>query len=187
MFAQGRLDKLASRWNALKPGKEMKGWSTAEVEAVFAAFADWKSQTDNVKAAVQAVVDSCETFGLGRPSFDGLTAFEADYAETTAAWDTYKAYDAERTALASQDWISFRAHMFDLQVRTYDTAHLPGHRLTALPSASSLQDFASKWIDAVKGKTRDVVCSRIHDESDAVKRGFNALKFVRGEPFKVRP
>lgn len=48
------------------------------------------------------------------------------------------------------------------------------------------QDFASKWLEAVKGKTRDVVCARIHDESDAVKRGFNALKFVRGEPFKVR-
>jgi hypothetical protein len=40
-------------------------------------------------------------------------------------------------------------------------------------------------MDAVKGRTRDVVCVRIHDEADAVKRGFNALKFVRGEPFKV--
>lgn len=80
---QGRLDKLASRWNALKPGKEMKGWSAAEVEAVFTsreskqtwglgfgpavtsfcfAVADWKSQTDTVKAAVQAVLESCETF-----------------------------------------------------------------------------------------------------------------------------
>lgn len=94
----------------------MKGWSAAEVEAVFAALADWKSQTDTVKSAVQGVVESCETFGLGKPAFEGLVAFEADYAETTAAWDMYRAYDTERSQLASQDWISFRAHMFDLQV-----------------------------------------------------------------------
>jgi hypothetical protein len=115
--AQSRLDKLASRWAALKPGKEMKSWGPSDVEAVFASLAEWRNNTESVKAAVQGVLDSCETFGLEKPNFGGLAAFEADYAETIASWDMYKTYDTERFTLASQDWISFRSHMFDLQVR----------------------------------------------------------------------
>jgi hypothetical protein len=95
----------------------MKSWGSSDVEAVFLALGEWKTTTESVKAAIQGVLDSCETFGLEKPNFGGLAAFESDYAETVAAWDLYKTYDTERSALASQDWISFRGHMFDLQVR----------------------------------------------------------------------
>jgi len=74
--------KLASRWAALKPGKEMKGWSAAEVEAVFAALAGLEVADGHRQVRCPRGRQSCETFGLGKPAFEGLVAFEADYAET---------------------------------------------------------------------------------------------------------
>ena len=47
-----------------------------------------------------------------------------------------------------------------------------------------LQDFSGKWLDAVKGKTKDPVCVRVYEEADGIRKAVPALKFARGDPFK---
>ena len=47
-----------------------------------------------------------------------------------------------------------------------------------------LQDFSAKWLDAVKGKTKDPVCVRVYEEAEGIRKAVPALKFARGEPFK---
>jgi dynein heavy chain 2 len=154
------LDKFAARWAALKPS-EAKGWTAPEVAAVFSALEDWGAQLEALRAKAAALRESCESFGLAPPAFKGLEDVAADVTETRATWELFRGYDGERQALAGQDWVSFRARLFDLQ------------------------DFAAKWADAVRGKTKgDAVRTRIFDEADGVKRAFGALKYARGEPFK---
>ena len=67
---------------------------------------------------------------------------------------------AELADISGQDWITFRSRVFDLQ------------------------DFATKWLDTVKGRTKEPVCVRIYREADSIRRAAPALKFARGEPFK---
>jgi dynein heavy chain 2 len=154
-----RLEKFASRWSALKP-REMKSWHRAEVEAVFASLAEWTVQLDGIRATAAAMAATCDSFDLPPPVFTGLAVLEADFDSTKASWELYRTYDDERSTLAGQDWLGFRARIFDLQ------------------------DFSTKWLDAVRGKGKDVVCARIFEEADGVRKAFNALKFARGEPFK---
>ena len=154
------LDKFGARWAALKPS-EVKGWTAPEVAAVFTALEDWGAQLEALRAKAAALRESCESFGLAPPAFRGLEDVLTDVTETRATWELFRVYDGERQALAGQDWVSFRARLFDLQ------------------------DFAAKWADAVRGKTKgDAVRARIFDEADGVKRAFGALKYARGEPFK---
>jgi hypothetical protein len=47
-----------------------------------------------------------------------------------------------------------------------------------------VQDFSAKWLDAVKGRTKDPVCVRVYEEADSIRKAAPALKFARGEPFK---
>lgn len=154
-----RLEAFASRWASLKP-KEMKTWGKGDVEAVFAALVDWTAQLESIKAAAASLRESCEGFQLAPPSFGNLAAVEADVEAVNAAWAVFQAYHVERTALATQDWFTFRGHMFDLQ------------------------DFSNKWLEAVRGRPKDAVYTRIGEEADAIRRAFSALKFARGEPFK---
>ncbi len=97
---------------------------------------------------------------MPEPRFDGIDAVIADVEETRRIWNTYKEYQTELSAIRAQDWITFRARIFELA------------------------DFSAKWLDAVKGKTKDPVCVRVHDEAEDIRKAVPALKFARGEPFK---
>ncbi len=85
------------------------------------------------------------------PRFDGLEAVATDVEETRRLWDTYKDYSAELVAIRGQDWITFRARIFELQ------------------------DFSAKWVDAVKGKTKDAVRERLSSQPRAPARRPPAL------------
>ena len=153
------LDKFAQRWHALKP-KEVKTWSAEEVAAVHEAIAGWKVQLDEIKERADTLVANCESFMMPRPKFQGLEELEADFDSVEASWAMYKEYTEDTDAVAGQDWITFRGHLYDLS------------------------DIAHKWLDRVAGKTRDVVCRRIHEQADVLRRAVPSLKYATGEPFK---
>jgi len=164
--AQTAIDRFVARWQVIKPAEMRGGWGPEAVEAVFSALAGQQAELDSVKRVVAAVQESCESFGLAPPVFEALVAAEADVLATAAVWGRYKAYGEERAVLASQDWISFRARVFELQ------------------------DFAAKWGEAARAGGpggavgTDIVSQRIHGECEALRRAAGALKFARGEPFK---
>ena len=174
-----KADRLVQRWSALRSSYtgegQQRGWAEADVSATFTALTDWRVQLDEVKASAQAVCDSCAGFGLDRPNFESVTSLDIDITAVTSLWERFNEYNAARAALAAQDWITFRGRLFDLQ------------------------DFAVKWGDAVasavsapstsvgtrpdSGKP-DVISQRIASETELIRRGFNALKYARGECFK---
>jgi len=153
------LDKFAQRWHALKP-KEVNTWSQAEIDGIHEAIAGWKLQLGEIKDAADTLARNCESFMMPAPTFAGLEELEADFAAVEGAWAMYKEYQEDKAEVAKQDWITFRGHLYDLA------------------------DMANKWLDRVAGMTRDVVCRRVHDEADVLRRAVPSLKYATGEPFK---
>lgn len=194
--AQAAIERFASRWAACKP-REMKSWSSEDVASVFASLDDWKRQLDEVRQTVAQVQESCESFGLAPPQFEALTAAEADLADTTAAWDRFREYNSERAALAGQDWITFRSRVFELQDFAGKWAEVAASTLAASAAASSGGSSsvgvggrpksgapAAGGAAAAAAAGRDIALLRMAEETEAIRRAFNALKFARGEPFR---
>jgi hypothetical protein len=53
---------------------------------------------------------------LPEPRFDGLEQMAADVEDSKKTWSTYKDFQTELVSISVQDWISFRARIFELQV-----------------------------------------------------------------------
>jgi dynein heavy chain 2 len=155
------INAFISRWTALKPGAENKDWGKEALSLIYASLDEWTEKLNQLTTTATSVKESCESFGLSSPSLKSLDEISIDVSETSAMWSVFKTYQIEREKIASEDWVTFRTRLFDLQ------------------------DFSNKWIESTRGKTKgDIVRTRIFDECDGIKRGFNSLKFARGEPFK---
>ena len=177
---QARVDKLAAKWAAAQSSLAMEitpatsssttttiggatasaGWGAADASTVFTLLGEWQTAMGALGAAVTAVSDSCDGFGLPRPAFEGLARLEAAVADKAAMWEAYRAYDAAKGALAGVEWVAFR------------------------PRIHELTEFAATWGDAAAGRARDAVGIRISSEVDALRRALPALKLARGEAFK---
>lgn len=154
-----KLDKFGARWKALKP-KEIEAWTPQALEGIYKQLAEWRTQLDQLKEEADQLAENSASFGMTPPKFDGLEALEADVKETETAWEMYKTYSEELQAMADQDWISFGSHIFDLQ------------------------DFGTKWTEAMRDRPRDIITEHIEEECNNIKRAMPALKYARGEPFK---
>jgi hypothetical protein len=66
------IDKFGKRWRQLKPTGEVKSWENSEVMKVFEALDDWKKQFEELQNHATALTESCLTFGVPKPKFDGL-------------------------------------------------------------------------------------------------------------------
>jgi dynein heavy chain 2, cytosolic len=189
--AQATIDRFVSRWQQLKPGSAsgsnaIKTWSTEDVSNIFTSLEDWTRQLEEVKTTIKQVQESCESFGLAPPQFDTLTSVEADVNDTLSLWQVYKQYDQERKAIASQDWITFRGKLFDLQDFAGKWSEAMAARQAAARPVAGSGGGSAAASRAASGAAggRDIVTARIIDETDGISKAFNALKFARGEPFR---
>ena len=160
------LDKFAKRWHALKPTGEDKAgdWSTEAIDRIFASLEDWKKDFKDIQEKTTKHKEACDQFQMTPPSFQGLQELEEDMESVSTSWSLYKEYLDELNSMGSQDWITFRSKLFDVQ------------------------DFVKKWQGKIKERSsvgvRDMVDDRIAMRCDTLKKSLPSLKFCRGEPFK---
>jgi dynein heavy chain 2 len=158
-----QIDKFGNRWRQLKP-TEVNSWEYSEIERIFAALEDWKTQFAELELQANTLTDNMVTFGMTKPRFDGLEELVDDLAETNRSWDMLKAYYEELNAMAAQDWLTFSVNVY------------------------ALQDFATKWADNLKETfakgSYDSVADHIISTVDMIKKSVPCLKYCRGEPFK---
>jgi dynein heavy chain 2 len=133
------------------------------VARVFESLDDWKEQYAELKEKTEALTESCQSFGMAQPRFEGLEGVEADINQTVENWELLKDYSTELGVLAEKSWIDFRGSVFDLQ------------------------DLATAWAEKVKERIiaglHGVVTEHLSDQVDKIKHAMPALKFCRGEPF----
>jgi dynein heavy chain 2 len=157
------IDKFGNRWRQLKPG-DVKNWEYSEVKKIFAALEDWKQQFQELSKNAENLIESCMTFGMPRPRFDGLDALSTDIENTTKSWDMLKQYHEELKVISDQDWLTFSVNVY------------------------ALQDFAVKWAENLKATlakgSYDAVTEHIMTTVERIKRSVPALKYCQGEPFK---
>ena len=136
---------------------------SATVARVFESLDDWKEQYAELKEKTEALTESCQSFGMAQPRFEGLEGVEADINQTVENWELLKDYSTELGVLAEKSWIDFRGSVFDLQ------------------------DLATAWAEKVKERIiaglHGVVTEHLSDQVDKIKHAMPALKFCRGEPF----
>lgn len=154
-----QIEKFLQRWEALKP-RELASWDNESTSKVFEDLTSWRQQFDELQHKAQSLITTCDSFNMTKPKFDALSTVNEDLEKTEKIWNTYKDYIAERSAIAMQDWISFRQKLFELE------------------------DFVKKWTDQFRGRTRDPVAEHVKEELELLRKGYPALKFFRGEPFR---
>lgn len=157
------IDKFGSRWRQLKP-TDVKSWEYSEVQKVFEQLDEWKLQFDDLRTHAATLTESCLTFNMPQPRFDGLDALVEDFNGTCNSWDMLKEYYAELRILTEQDWLTFSTNVY------------------------TLQDFGTKWAETLKATfvkgSYDAVADHIISTVEKIKKSIPALKYCRGEPFK---
>ena len=157
------IDKFGSRWRQLKP-TDVTSWEFAEVQKVFDTLADWKKQFSDLEISATTLTENCLTFGLAKPRFDGLETLVGDLKNTNRSWDMLKTYYDELHVISEQDWLTFSVNVY------------------------VLQDFATKWSDALKAAytkgSYDSVADHISSTVEKIKKSIPSLKYCQGEPFK---
>ena len=158
------IERLMERWKALKPGQgDLKLGESATVAKVFAELDGWKQQFEEVSEKAQTLTESCASFDMPQPRFDGLEGLEADINKTADNWEMLKEYTNEIDAMAETSWLDFRGNVF------------------------ALQDLATAWAEKVKEKIlageHSLVTDFLSEQLDQIKHAMPALKFCRGEPF----
>jgi len=153
------IDKFGNRWRQLKP-TEAKSWEYSEIQKIFTALEDWKTQFDELHNTANTLVENCAAFGMSKPRFDGLDSLVEDFTETSQSWDLLKTYYDELQVMSEQDWLTFSVNVY------------------------ALADFATKWADQLKGSKGDSISEHILTSVEKIKKSIPALKYCRGEPFK---
>jgi dynein heavy chain 2 len=154
------IDRMGNRWRQLKPS-EVKSYEYQAVIKVFTEIEEWRTQFTVLEQTANTLTESCLSFSMPKPRFDGLEALVEDLKNTTASWTLLKGYIEEITTIGDQDWLGFSVNVY------------------------SLLDFSTKWTEAVKASNiRDMISEYIMSNSDKIKRSMPALKYCQGEPFK---
>lgn len=154
------IDRMGSRWRQLKPA-EVKSYEYEDVLKVFTEIDDWKNQFSVLEENATTLVESCASFSMPKPRFDGLEALVEDLKTTNESWSTLKQYIEELTGIGEQDWLGFSVNVY------------------------SLLDFSTKWSDTLKASPiRDMISEYILSHTDKIKRSMPSLKYCQGEPFK---
>lgn len=153
------IDKLSAQWRQLKP-KDVKSYELAAVSEVFDSLEEWKKQITSLMDRSVTLTESCNSFDLPKPRFDGLDGLMDDLTETNRSWDLLKDYLHELKAISDQDWIGFSANVYELQ------------------------DFALKWYDKLKtAVASDSTADYILTSVDKMKKCIPTLKYCNGETF----
>jgi dynein heavy chain 2, cytosolic len=153
------IDKLSAQWRQLKP-KEVKSYELAAVTEVFDSLEGWKQQITALMTSSARLTESCQSFDITKPRFDGLEALMEDLNETNKSWDMLREYLDELKAISDQDWIGFSANVYELQ------------------------DFAMKWFDRLKSlPTFDSTAEYVLSSVDKMKKCVPALKYCNGDTF----
>ena len=153
------IDKLGSQWKQLKP-TGIKTYELSAVTEVFESLEEWKSQFSAIQERANKLTESCSSFGIIKPRFDGLDALVDDLTETNKSWDLLKEYLSELSTIAEQDWIGFSANVYELQ------------------------DFAMKWHERLKtASASDSSADYILSSVDKMKKCVPALKYCNGDTF----
>jgi dynein heavy chain 2, cytosolic len=153
------IDKLSTQWRQLKP-KEVKSYELAVVTEVFDSLDEWKKQITSLMERSVKLTESCTSFDLPKPRFDGLDGLMDDLTETNKSWDLLKEYLNELSAISEQDWIGFSANVYELQ------------------------DFAMKWFEKLKtASASDSSAEFILSSVDKMKKCIPALKYCNGDTF----
>lgn len=154
------IDRMGSRWRQLKPS-EVKSYEYDDVLKVFTEIDDWRKQFSVLETTAATLVDSCASFSMPKPRFDGLETLVEDLKTTTESWSTLKSYVEELTRIGDQDWLGFSVNVY------------------------SLLDFSTKWSEDLKASPiRDMISEYILSHTDKIKRSMPSLKYCQGEPFK---
>lgn len=166
-----RVKRFAARWEELNPASKLEddNASKDKILQIFDSLENWKDEVDNFKAEAFALKKHSESFGLQPPTFDELENVKDQVDQLVQQSSIYKQYTDEKDEMMKQDWISFRAHVFDLQ------------------------DFAAKWLNIVKEKRENIeskgtiaekILRIISGDADLIRRAVPGLKLARGDAFK---
>ena len=157
------IAKFKIRWDAQKP-KEMKEWDRNSISRVFETLTEKRTEFDELKAKTTKHGENCEQFQMAPPKFNDLEALEEDIDVVTGSWNMYKEYLQALDEMGKQDWIIFRAKLFELH------------------------DFVKAWSTKIKERSKqgiiDIIDEHIDEELRQFKKALPALKFMRGEPYK---
>lgn len=154
------IDRMGNRWRQLKPS-EVKSYEYQAVMKIFSEIEEWKNQFSGLETNAATLTESCASFNMPKPRFDGLESLVEDLKNTTESWKLLKSYIEEVSAIGEQDWLGFAVNIY------------------------TLLDFSTKWYDQVKAsQSRDMISEYILSNTDKIKRCMPALKYCQGEPFK---
>jgi hypothetical protein len=113
------IERFGDKWRALKPGGgDGAGLSLGEEKAVAKVFEElegWQEQFAEIKEKGDLLVESCTSFGMDPPLFDGLAVLEADMQTTVESFSLLKDYVAALGEVSEKSWIDFRVNVFELQ------------------------------------------------------------------------
>jgi dynein heavy chain 2 len=153
------IDKMGAQWRQLKPG-DVSSFDMSTVNDVFKSLDDWKKQFATIHETSVKLTESCTSFDIPRPRFEGLDSLMFDLAETNKSWDLLKEYLDELNGISQQDWIGFSSNVY------------------------ALLDFATKWFEKLKNSSaKDTTATYILTAVDKMKKCVPALKYCNGDTF----
>ena len=153
------IDKIGSQWRQLKPSG-IKSYEMKVVQEVFDSLDEWKKQFEAIQETAAKLTESCLSFDIPKPRFDGLDALIDDLNDTNKSWDLLKEYLSELSVITQQDWIGFSANVYELQ------------------------DFAMKWFEKLKASSAsDSTANYILTSVDKMKKCVPTLKYCNGDTF----
>ena len=148
------IAKFKIRWDAQKP-KEMKEWDRNSISRVFETLTEKRTEFDELKAKTTKHGENCEQFQMAPPKFNDLEALEEDIDVVTGSWNMYKEYLQALDEMGKQDWIIFRAKLFELH------------------------DFVKAWSTKIKERSKqgiiDIIDEHIDEELRQFKKALPAL------------
>lgn len=157
---QTAMHSFASRWEALRPKDEALGSRDAAVAAI-ATIKERRIEFDELASTATTIGADCKHFELEAPDFDELEAVRKDLEDTEALWMLFDEFTSALGKMAEEQWIAFRAHLFDFN------------------------DFLDGWIGKLKAMPTNVVTVRIRQDIDRFQELSPLLKYLRGDAYSA--
>lgn len=159
-----RVGQTAARWAELAPGVPTT-WDKAAMAPVFEQLDKWRDTLAELEAEAETLASHSAAFNMAPPSLPELPALKVSMSARLQEWDLAREFAAGRAAMADSDWISFRAHVFDLS------------------------DFGANWHDRMReagmaDAGRSELAAAVWKEADRMRGVASALKWAKGEAFR---
>ena len=81
---------------------------------IIARVKEWHAEFEEVNGAAARLVEDCEHFSIAPPQLLGLDDVKADIEAYVSSCAVFEEYMAELDKLATEDWISFRQRLWEL-------------------------------------------------------------------------